>query len=465
VTSLILLVLAFGAAFFATFVSRIAGLGVVLTVGYFYGIVRANIPEGISHFLFDAAVVGYYTALVGGCWPKTPESPSQKVLRQWFLALVGWTVVMFLIPMQHFLIQLVGLRANCFLLPFLLVGSRLESRETERLALWLAVLNLVAIGFAIAEYAMGVPAFYPENSVTRIIYDSHVTGGLRIPATFANAHSFGGTMVATLPWLLAVWVQKQQSLRFRIVLMAAILAAIVGVFMSSTRTSVISLALIILLATLSGKMPPIFQIVWILLLGGAAYIVFNDDRLQRFMTLFDTEQVVERINGSVNASLIELICNYPLGNGIGAGGTSLPYFLTYLVQNPIVLESEYARIVLELGIPGLLLWTAFIGWFAYNRPRDAQDRWLFCRQLLWAATLFQFLNGFLGIGMFTAVPQSALCFLGIGFAMTRPAAKPSRRKNRISSDAQERTIQSSGAGVAVHVGATLKSAAVDGAAS
>ena len=413
--------MALGSAFYATFVSRVAGLCVVLTVGYFYGILRGNFPDGLTHFLFDSAVMGYFAALVGGCWPKTPESPSQKVLRQWFIALVGWTIVMFLIPMQHILVQLVGLRANCFLLPFLLVGSRLENRETERLALWLAVLNLVAIGFAIAEFVIGVQAFYPENPVTKIIYASHVTGGLRVPAIFANAHSFGGTMTMTLPWILAVWTQKQQKFSARVVLMASILAAIVGTFMSSTRTAVIELALIVLLATLSGKMPPIFQIVWILLLVGAGYIVFNDDRMQRFMTLFDSEQVADRLAGSINMNLLDLICSYPLGNGLGAGGTSLPYFLAYLVTNPITLESEYARIVLELGIPGLLLWFGFMGWFCWSRPHDANDRWLFLRQLLWVSAMFGFANGFLGIGMMTAIPHSALMLLGVGFAATLPA--------------------------------------------
>ena len=37
-----------------------AGLATVFTVGYFYGILRANIPEPFSHFIFDAGVVGLY---------------------------------------------------------------------------------------------------------------------------------------------------------------------------------------------------------------------------------------------------------------------------------------------------------------------------------------------------------------------------------------------------------------------
>jgi hypothetical protein len=339
------------------------------------------------------------------------------------------------------------------MLPFLLIGSRLDSREVERLALWLAVLNLIAFGFALAELMIGVPAFFPDNPVTQIIYNSTDVGGkFRIPSIFANAHSFGGTMATTLPWLLAVWVRKNQSLRVRSLLMAAILATIVGVFMSATRTSVLQLAIIVVLATLSGKMPPIFQAVWILLLGGAGYIVFSEDRLQRFLTLFDTDRVADRIIGSVNMNLFELLATYPLGNGLGAGGTSLPYFLAYLVDNPVGLESEYSRILLELGIPGLLLWFGFIAWFIWHRPQEKHDSWLFCRQLLWVATLFQFLNCFLGIGMMTAIPQTALLLLGIGFAATPsvPAtAARSKAPARIRRTTPSSTVAATGASAVV----------------
>ena len=49
-------------------------------------------------------------------------------------------------------------------------------------------------------------------------------GNFRIPGTFANAHSFGGTLATTLPWLLAVWTQKDQTVRMRLFMMIAILA-------------------------------------------------------------------------------------------------------------------------------------------------------------------------------------------------------------------------------------------------
>jgi hypothetical protein len=109
-----------------------------------------------------------------------------------------------------------------------------------------------------------------------------------------------------------------------------------------------------------------------------------------------------------------------MGNGLGAGGTSIPFFLMDRLHNPIALENEYGRLLLELGLPGLLLWLAFIGWVARRWPAQMNDSWLLGRRVLWFLSLACFANGLLGTGLMTAIPQSALLFLGIGF-LTTPA--------------------------------------------
>jgi len=204
--------LAFVAASILTWWSVVAGLGVVLTAGYFYGIVRANVLDTFSHFIFDAAVLGFFVSYFSSGGLKTILDPHQQTLQRWTSFLIGWAVLMFLVPRQEYLIQVVGLRGNAFLLPFLLVGGRLTRDDANGVALWLAVLNHVAFAFALAEYVLGVPAFFPENAVTDIIYRSHDVAGhtaMRIPACFSNAHSYGGTMIITLPWLLGAWIQPR----------------------------------------------------------------------------------------------------------------------------------------------------------------------------------------------------------------------------------------------------------------
>ena len=276
-----------------------------------------------------------------------------------------------LLPLQHPLIQLVGLRGNAFLLPFLLIGGRLDPREARRLALWLGVLNVMAIGFAGAEYFRGVPAYYPRNAVTDIIYKSNDVAGytaLRIPACFVNAHAFAGTMVSTLPWLLGAWLQRGNRLWQHALLGTAVAAAVLGVFMSATRINMILLVMLLGLLVVSGKLRggPLLGLV--ILLGGVGFLVSGEARLQRFMSLGDTGQVATRVEGSVNVSFVELLVQYPLGNGMGAGGTSIPYFLEHLLHKPVGMENEYSRILLEQGWPGLALWAAFIVWVAQAAP-------------------------------------------------------------------------------------------------
>ena len=97
------------------------------------------------------------------------------------------------------------------------------------------------------------------------------------------------------------------------------------------------------------------------------------------------------------------------------------------------MENEYSRILLEQGLPGLVLWGGFIVWIVRRGPRDAGDSWALGRRLLWYGALLGFALGVLGIGLLTAIPQSGLFLLGIGFAAAPAPADtrgPHRRRRR-----------------------------------
>src|SRR6266566_3846948 len=85
--------------------SIVWGIGAVMTVGYGYGILRANVPNPVMHFLFDAGAVGFYLALVTR--GLTPAQRSRVgVLQPWLVLLIGWPVLLFFFPVQDPLIQL-----------------------------------------------------------------------------------------------------------------------------------------------------------------------------------------------------------------------------------------------------------------------------------------------------------------------------------------------------------------------
>jgi hypothetical protein len=417
---LVLCAVSFLASFVLGLRSLVAGLGAVLTAGYLYGILRANYLDTFAHFIFDAAVVGFYLALLIRT-PVAARAAYVKSLKTWVTILIGWAGVMFVLPLQHPLIQLVGLRGNAFLLPFILVGGWLQATEALRLSLWMAVLNLVALGFGAAQFFLGVERFFPLNPVTELIYrcnDVVNSTALRIPACFPHSAGYGGTMMLTIPWLIGAWARADCRLGRQLLLAAGTTAAVLGIFMCASRSAAVLLGLMLGAASLSGKLRAVHWVLLGLILAGAGYLVLTQERFQRFLTLSDTEQVANRIEGSVNMHFMELVFTYPIGNGLGAGGTSVPYFLQHLLVNPVGLENEYSRILLEQGLFGLLLWLAFLVWIICMRPRGRRDPWQVGRHTLWCYTVISFATAVLGAGMLTAVPGAVLLFLGMGFALT-----------------------------------------------
>src|SRR5213593_1849549 len=146
-----------------------AGLVALLTVGYAYGILRANFPTDASHFIFDAAILGLYAAVF-----MTPAQRQARYrtlsLQPWVAVLMGWPLLMFFVPTQDWLIQLVGLRGAVFFIPFLLIGSRMSEKDFDTLAIGMSILNIAEFGIAISEFFFGIQPFFPHNAVTDLIY-------------------------------------------------------------------------------------------------------------------------------------------------------------------------------------------------------------------------------------------------------------------------------------------------------
>lgn len=423
-TAILICIIGFLLSFLAGRRSLVWGLAATFAMGYFYGILRANLDQSAAHFTFDAAVLGLYCAQ----WRQLmnlPERIRAMKLQRWLALLILWPVLLFFVPVQDPLVELVGLRGHIFLLPFLLVGARLSGEELYELALWLAALNLVAFGFAAAEFFMGVPHFYPfRPGVTTIIYMSADVAGFtafRIPATFTSAHAYAGTIATTIPFLIGAWVQKRKQVWHGYLIALALATSILGVFMAAARTHTIILFVMLVVVTLSGGMKILKQAGWALMLAGVFWVVSNDARLQRFTTLSDTDVVVSRVSNSVNLNFAALALRYPMGNGLGGGGTSVPYFLQNLVKGDIGgLESEYSRILLEQGMPGLCLWVGFLLWAFGRFPNRRASDWMLGRRLAYFAGLSYFLTGLTGVGTLTSIPQTCLMLMLTGWICVPP---------------------------------------------
>jgi hypothetical protein len=407
------------AAFLVTLVaarrSLISGLGSLATIGYFYGILRARFPETASHFIFDSAVLAFYAVHLFQRQDAETRRRSRAIL-PWLGLLVAWPVLLVFLPLQDPIVQLVGLRGNIFLLPFLLIGSRLTRGELERFAVLLAVLNLVAFGFAAAEYAVGLEPFFPHNPNTALIYHSADVAGqqFRIPSIFTGSHAYAGTMVMTMPLLIGAWVTPGISSRRRLFLLVSLFASILGIFAAASRVHIVVLGLVILATLFSGRIGIQMRAVILAVAGVVAIIVLSEARLQRISTLQDSTYLSQRVGGSVNAGIFELLVEYPFGNGLGGGGTSLPFFLEHRVRHLVIMENEYARILLEQTCIGLCIWIAFIVWFVLRRFSPLARIWELTEQLSWVAVVAYFGTALLGIGLLTSIPQSMILLLCAG---------------------------------------------------
>jgi hypothetical protein len=339
--------------------------------------------------------------------------------------LVAWPVLLFFIPMQDPLIQLVGLRGSIFLLPFVLLGARLTGDDVYKLGLWFAVLNILAFALAAVEFTIGIEPFFPHNAVTDLIYKSKDLANYtayRIPSSFANAHSFAATMVLSIVLIAGAWVQGHNGKWQSRLMGAGLLASVLGIFMSATRTNALILFALIATSMFTGKMQAGYRLRWIVLLLVVAYGISGEERLQRFRSLQDSDFIVQRIGDSVNRSFVDLVRSYPLGNGLGGGGTSVPYFLQDRIRNVVVMENEYARILLELGIPGLCMWGVFIGWIFTRRNVRKTDMFYVGRRLAYVACACVFATGLIGTGLFTSVPSTAILLLLTGWIVVPEVA-------------------------------------------
>ena len=188
--------------------------------------------------------------------------------------------------------------------------------------------------------------------------------------------------------------------------------------MSATRTGAFLWFVFIGFATLSARMTMLARAGWLSLLAMVAILVTSEARLQRFMSLTDAGSILERVGWSVNATFVDLALKYPFGNGLGGGGTSIPFFLTDRIQQHEAIENEYGRIMMEQGMPGLALWLAFILWIVLRRQSEQNRGWRSARLLAYCVIVVGFATSVIGTGLLTSVPHTAIFLLTVGWIST-----------------------------------------------
>jgi hypothetical protein len=422
--------LALALSFLGAWRSLGAGMSAVLAWGYFYGILRARFPDGFSHFIFDAGILGGYLGHLARVGTLRP--PNAPELHRWAILLTAWPFIIFalgaLYP-QHLLIQVVGLRTAAWFLPFLLLGAWARLADLQLMARTLAVLNLVALFFGVGEYFLGLEAFFPRNAVTVFLYNSNDVAGYsahRIPATFVSSAVYGGVMVASMPWLVGGWLGAEGRLLEKLLMMVALLATALGAFLCASRTPVVVLLLMGLVVAHQLRTRLGYLLPALLVAAVVAYLVSGNERLQRFSSLQDRHLVLERITDSANLDVLELVLSYPMGAGLGSAfGTSIPSFLQPLVtQAPIGAENEYARMGIEQSMIGPILWIAFLVWLLSKRRVGLPGGWRTAERLMFLFVALAWVMALTGAGTMSTIPTTCLLLFQMGLLGRRPVHSP-----------------------------------------
>jgi len=411
-TAIAVCVFAFAVTLWVRTRSRTMGLLSVLLFGYMYGILRANLLATAGHFVFDSALLGLYIGEL-----RQRLTPAQQIrenrLRDWIVALAMIPSLLLLLPKQDALVQIVGFRSAVLFLPFILLGARLEREDFRKLAIGVAILNLFAFSFAAYEYVNGIESLYPKSPITSIIYQSTLLDYAfhRIPATFSSSAAYGGTMVFTIPLIGMAISGKYVKGPWYALCLTGLAAGTIGVFLSASRSTA-ALAIVALVALfIENRSRPRAALTFAGAVAFVGVLVVTQPRLQRFLSLQDTEFVSQRFAGSVNSDITDIVTRYPFGNGLGAGGTSLPYFLQNRVEGAISVENEYARLILEQGVLGLTVWLGFIAWVLVPSHGDPRAPGKLGMRILAGAV---FAIGFTGTGFLASIPATCFLFLMMG---------------------------------------------------
>ena len=245
-------------------------------------------------------------------------------------------------------------------------------------------------------------------------------------------------MLFSLPFLLDLLVGARVRPADRWLAAVGVIAAAGGLLMCAARYPLIMFGMMLVVAWGLSRFSLTIGLVGAVLVGGGLLVASSNERFQRASSLGNTEALAVRITGSANASFLQLLLDYPGGAGMGSAvGTSIPYFLADVAPEPVGMENEFSRILVDQGWVGLGGWLAFVGWL-YIRPPPARPRapWRLGVVFMYALTLATWMTAFIGNGTLSSVPGSVLLLtqMGVLVAVRGRGAVPSEHTPRPRSE-------------------------------
>ncbi len=255
---------------------------------------------------------------------------------------------------------------------FLLARRLASSTDGSR---WTLAAPVILIAFL--ESLLGLLQVFSAQSARAAADVIHATG------TYVNYDHFSGLLEMAFPLALmaAIYCFRKGSAA-RAALMAVVAAVLLmGVLLSLSRMGVLSTLAAAALTTFAVFAP---RRRWRWLLAAAVPLLIlaslsSRQLILRFAELTATKQISQDERAHIWRDTLHVIAAYPItGCGLGAYERGLYRFKTVAPVNTVdYAHNDYLQILAELGIPGFLLFAAFLVWIlrralaAISLPRTA----------------------------------------------------------------------------------------------
>lgn len=353
---------------------------------------------------------------------------------------VAWCVVeLFNARNFNFVMAMAGFRMWVIWLPvfFLAYDTLRTRREVERFVIFVAALMLPLALYAIVQYQIGFDHLYALGEGFDVYLKSQYATEtheieLRPPATMISPHSLAGACVMALCLGMGGLGYFRRPRRAEVLILVSLPVVGVALLLTAVRNAYAS-AFAGLLVMLGLIRRPGLIVAAMLVAGLAAWQVnalTGGNALARLNTIVtEPEYTRTRILTPWRTALF-WVNQHPLGGGISTGvgvGRMLQEDIADISSAPEFrtpwAENEYARALIELGLPGLLL---FVGMLvaclvevfrAYRGAQEPRDRRLIAGIL--AAVVSMMLRLTVGSALY-GWPEGILFWCYVAIAVRMP---------------------------------------------
>ena len=358
--------------------SWVTGIRLLIVALLFGGIIGARMGSGAIPILFrDAAIISplYAAFFLSKAGTSTlRQLPGDVVLT--LCAVLVWLALCLFNPGDLSGLQLmVGLKVWAFYIPFLVVGAGLAARPEAMFKVFrcflIAGLIACAVGLMqsvlirVIGYGPAITLFFGEGAKAATQgFTYFVAGGgiFRVPGTFSFGSQYVGFLYAYLT-VGMIEINSDPDPRYRKLARAAVLVCLLAAVISGTKGALVTFPVFIIGFFAFGLIRNR------LLVGGAVMLAVGSWLLStlgiEFESLF-TSGAKAAANYSqtfIFQEIQQALAAGPFGQGIGSNTNAVRYVISGTIGTDfgrlVGLESYFAKVAVELGWVGLIVFTAF----------------------------------------------------------------------------------------------------------